>query len=148
MDQTATEPITNTPTLQGTIAPRERAANPIAEGVDIGHVHMRAGDLAKIRAFYVDILGFDVVFQAPTALFLAAGGYHHHLGFNVWRGQGVGPPPPHTVGLDHWMIVLPSDADVAEVRGRLSEAGAPSDEVEGGFRVYDPWQLAVDLVAA
>jgi catechol 2,3-dioxygenase len=117
MDQTATEPTpaaTTTPNrppvLQGTIAPRERAANPIAEGVDIGHVHMRAGDLAKIRAFYVDILGFDVVFQAPSALFLAAGGYHHHLGFNTWESAGGRPAPAGTTGLYHIALRYPTRA--------------------------------------
>ncbi len=127
MDQTATEPITNTPTLQGTIAPRERAANPIAEGVDIGHVHMRAGDLAKIRAFYVDILGFDVVFQAPTALFLAAGGYHHHLGFNTWESAGGKPAPPGTTGLYHIAIRYPTRAALGDALRRLAAAQWPID---------------------
>ena len=54
----------------------------------------------------------------------------------------------HTVGLHHWTIELPSDADVVEVRARVQHAGASVDEVDGGFRTYDPWRLAVDFVAA
>jgi catechol 2,3-dioxygenase len=69
--------------------------------------------------------------------------YHHHLGFNVWRGRGVGAPPAHTVGLRHWTVVLPTAADVAEVRARVGEA----EEIDGGIRVRDPWGIAVAIVA-
>ncbi|HJZ48489.1 MAG TPA: VOC family protein, partial [Roseiflexaceae bacterium] len=76
---------------QGTIVPRAPAPRPIDPGVTIGHVHLRTADIDRVRAFYVDVLGFDVVMEARGVpgwgtsgdiLFLAAGGYHHHLGFN------------------------------------------------------------------
>jgi len=115
------------PTLQGTVVPRERAARPLAEGTRIGHVHMRAGDLAKIRSFYVDILGFDVVFDAPGMLFVAAGGYHHHLGFNTWESKGGSPPPAGTTGLYHIAILYPTRAALGDALRRLAEARWPID---------------------
>jgi catechol 2,3-dioxygenase len=111
------------------IVPRERNTRPIASGVDIGHVHLKAGDLKKMRSFYVDILGFDVVFDMPQALFLAAGGYHHHLGFNTWESAGGTPPPPGTTGLYHIAIRYPTRADLGDALRRLGEAGWPLDGV-------------------
>jgi catechol 2,3-dioxygenase len=115
----------------------------VGEGLQVGHMHLHVGDIDQALAFYRDLLGFELQANLGTAAFLSAGGYHHHLGVNVWKGQGVGPAPARTVGLRHWKIVLPSPDDVAAVRGRV--AGA--EEVEGGFRTRDPWLIAVDVVA-
>src|SRR5919201_2629416 len=115
-------------TLNG-IVPRERAARPIDPGVDIGHVHLKAADLDRIRAFYVDILGFDVVFHTPDALFIAAGGYHHTLGFNTWESRGGSPPPTGTTGLYHVAIRYPSRAALGDALRRLVEARWPLDGV-------------------
>jgi catechol 2,3-dioxygenase len=109
------------------IVPRERSARPIDAGVDIGHVHLRAADLDRIRSFYVDILGFDVVFHAPTALFIAAGGYHHTLGFNTWESAGGPPPPPGSTGLYHVAIRYPTRAALGDALRRLAEARWPID---------------------
>jgi catechol 2,3-dioxygenase len=82
---------------QGNIAPIQEAPNPIDPGVRIGHVHLRTADIDRVRAFYVDVLGFDVVAEARDVpgwgttgdiLFVSAGGYHHHLGFNTWKSAG------------------------------------------------------------
>ena len=108
---------------QGNVKPRERAERPIAAGVDIGHVHMRASDLKKIKDFYVGILGFDVVVEMPDALFLAAGGYHHHLAFNTWESKGGNPPPPGSTGLYHIAIRYPTRADLGDALRRLAKAG-------------------------
>jgi catechol 2,3-dioxygenase len=102
------------PGLEQGIVPQERAPRPIDPGVDIGHVHMRGADLAKLRAFYVDILGFDVVFEMPDALFLAAGGYHHQLAFNTWESKGGSPPPPGSIGLYHIAIRYPTRAALGD----------------------------------
>ena len=107
------------------IVPNERAPRPIDAGVDIGHVHLKAADLDKIRAFYVDILGFDVVFHAPDALFIAAGGYHHTLGFNTWHSRGGSPPPPQATGLYHVAIRYPTRASLGDALRRLITAGHP-----------------------
>jgi catechol 2,3-dioxygenase len=81
------------------------------DGTVIGHVHLHVGDIAAAAAFYHEGLGFDrVVWSYPGALFLSAGGYHHHLGVNTWRGEGVGPAPAGTVGLREWTLVLDAPA--------------------------------------
>ena len=83
----------NETTTQG-VTPVERGPRPIDPGVDIGHVHLKTADIQRIHDFYVGVLGFDVVTQmGDQALFLSAGGYHHHLGFNTWESKGGSPPP-------------------------------------------------------
>ena len=80
-----------------------------------------------------------------TAAFVSAGGYHHHLGINVWNGRGVGPPPPGSVGLRQWTIELPARHDVDAVRERLERAGVPAEGDDGAVVVRDPWQTAVRI---
>jgi catechol 2,3-dioxygenase len=72
----------------------------IAPGTVMGHVHLHVADLAAAKAFYVDLLGFDITTEAlPGALFVSAGGYHHHMGLNIWAGQGASPAPAEAAGL-------------------------------------------------
>ena len=118
---TSTENHTTTPT--GSVKPRERSSRPIASGVDIGHVHMKAADLQKIKDFYVGILGFDTVIEMPDALFLSAGGYHHHLAFNTWESKGGLPAPQGTSGLYHIAIRYPTRAALGDAFRRLARAG-------------------------
>jgi len=90
------------------------------------------------------VLGFELMFSMPTAAFVAAGGYHHHLGFNTWRGEGVPPAPPGRVGLRYWTVVLEDPADLAAVRERVRATGVEVEEGEvDGFLVRDPWGTAV-----
>src|SRR6266700_6069564 len=126
---TGTGAYVGNPGIEAGVAPVERAPRPIEAGVDIGHVHLRAGDLGKIKGFYVGILGFDVVVEAPTMLFVSAGGYHHHLGFNTWESKGGSPPPPGTTGLYHVAIRSPTRAGLGDALRRLAEAGWPLDGV-------------------
>jgi catechol 2,3-dioxygenase len=105
------------------------------------------GDIDEALAFYRDLLAFDEQANLGTAAFLSAGGYHHHVGVNVWKGRGVGPPPPHTAGLDHWTLELGSEDAVEELRARLEEAGQELEPYDGGFLVRDPWRTAVAFVA-
>src|SRR3954452_15432607 len=88
--------------LQGSIVPWQKAPNPIEPGVTIGHVHLRTADIGRIRAFYGDLMGFGVVMEprdvrawgtTGISLFVAAGGYHHLLGFNTWKPAVAGPQP-------------------------------------------------------
>ena len=118
-------------------------------GLVVGHVHLHVGDIERGLSFYRGVLGFERMFSMPTAAFVAAGGYHHHLGFNVWRGEGVGPAPAGRVGLRHWTIVLDDPADLDAVRRRVLAAGIEVEEHEGGgFVVRDPWEIAVLFTVA
>ncbi|CAA9511817.1 MAG: Glyoxalase family protein [uncultured Solirubrobacteraceae bacterium] len=112
----------------------------------MGHVHLNVADLDDTEAFYAGLLGLDVTARGyPGALFLSAGGYHHHLGTNLWRGAGAPPPPPGSVGLREFSFRLPSGGAVAEVRDRLVAAGLEPQESGGALRVLDPSRNAVVL---
>ena len=120
-------------------------------GLAVGHVHLHVGDLERGLGFYRDVLGFELMaFMPGAAAFVAAGGYHHHLGFNVWRGEGVPPAPQGRVGLLHWTVVLEEHEQVAAVGERVRAAGISTEEREGGaadgFLVRDPWGIAVLFV--
>ena len=139
---------------QGSFDPAVPAERPIDPHVRIGHVHLRTADIDRVRAFYVDTLGFDVVFEARDVpgwgttgdiLFVSAGGYHHHLGFNTWKGQGVPPQPSGVVGLRDWQIKLPIRADVEDVRNRVSAAGYPVIDLPNGFSTKDPWAMQLSF---
>ena len=132
---------------QGTATPVQRAPRPIDPGVTIGHVHLRTADIDRVRGFYVGVLGFDVVFEARDVpgwgttgdiLFLAAGGYHHHVGANVWESAGGSPPPPGSAALRLATIALPSAGERDEVVGRLSASGQELEEAPEGPIVRDP----------
>lgn len=114
----------------------------------VGHVHLHVGDLAEGLTFYREVVGFDLVTYMDSAAFVSAGGYHHHLAFNIWQGKGAPPTPPEAAGLLYWTIVLPSSEDVNETRDRLTTAGYETTAVDGGFEVLDPWQIAARVVAA
>jgi catechol 2,3-dioxygenase len=117
----------------------------IGEGVQVGHVHLHVGDIDDGLAFYRDVLGFELQANIGSAAFVAAGGYHHHLGFNVWRGENVGPARPHTIGLSEWNVELASARDLAAVRARVDAAAITAEDVAGGFRVRDPWHNVVAI---
>jgi len=113
-------------------------------GTVIGHVHLHVGDLERASAFYHQALGLDrVVWSYPGALFLSAGGYHHHLGLNTWAA-GAAPAGPDDARLLEWEILLPSDADVADAVASLAGAGHAAED----GHVRDPWGTAVRLRAA
>jgi catechol 2,3-dioxygenase len=119
----------------------------VGEGLRMGHLHLHVGDIERALAFYRDLLGLELQAHLGSAAFLAAGGYHHHLGINVWNGRGVDGPPPHTAGLRRWTVQLPTDAAVAELRERLVAAGEGAEPVDGGFELRDPWGTALAVVS-
>jgi catechol 2,3-dioxygenase len=119
---------------QGVYTPMARAERPIDPGVRIGHVHLRTSDIDRIRDFYVDVLGFDVIFEARDVpgwgttgdvLFVSAGGYHHHLGFNTWKSAGGPPQPDGVAGLHHVAILYPTREALADALRRLKEIDWP-----------------------
>jgi catechol 2,3-dioxygenase len=125
----------------------EEARTRIGPNLVVGHVHLHVGDLERGLGFYRDNLGFELMtFMPGAAAFVSAGGYHHHLGFNVWRGEGVPPVPEGRVGLRHWTVVLEDAGDVATVGRRVRAAGVATEEREGGLLARDPWGIAVLFV--
>jgi catechol 2,3-dioxygenase len=132
--------------LLATVAGEEPSAV-VGEGLRMGHLHLHVGDIGRGLAFYRDDVGFELKGNWGTAAFVSAGGYHHHLGINVWNGKGVDTPPTHTVGLRRWIVQLPTVADVASLRERLGRAGHAAEPVEGGFEVRDPWGTAMAVVS-
>lgn len=133
---------------------REAGADPwtgMPDGTVMGHVHLHVGDLAAASAFYSEALGFDrMVWQYPGALFLAASGYHHHLGTNTWAGSGATPPTPQEAQLLEWTVELPDRASLDAAFQSLGRAGYPAEwgEVVGSGPVlvtHDPWGTHVRL---
>ena len=114
----------------------------------IGHVHLQVSDLGRARTFYHDMLGFDVTQDSyPGALFVSAGGYHHHIGLNTWNSLGRTRPDTVTTGLASYGIVLPDAESLAALRARLEEQGmstAPSPD--GSFSVHDSDHLHIELL--
>lgn len=125
----------------------------IDPGADIGHVHLSVSDLARAEAFYADLLGLDVTQRSyPGALFLAAGGYHHHLGTNTWAGPGAVPPPPDAVGLAAFELRLPDRGAWGALVERARAAGyapepAPSYGVADAVLLRDPDHNGVLITA-
>jgi catechol 2,3-dioxygenase len=136
--------------LIGTIAdtpPQEFTGMPPA--TTMGHVHLHVRDIDEADAFYRDALGFDVTAHfGDMATFLSAGGYHHHLGANVWAGRGASPPPPGSAALRHATIVLPDAGELDRVAGWAADAGSEPLPQSDGVLIRDPSQNALLLVAS
>ncbi len=110
----------------------------LADATVVGHVHLKVGDTARARDFYADTLGFDVTADLPGALFVSAGGYHHHLGMNTWQSAGVGLRAP-ALGLGQVDIVLPTADAVAQFADRVRGRGVPLRDSGADLRFDDPW---------
>ncbi|GGC95052.1 glyoxalase [Tersicoccus solisilvae] len=129
-----------------------RHDEPQADPATVGHVHLQVGDVATAHDFYVGALGFAATARlGETALFVSAGGYHHHMAMNVWNSAGAGPRRD-TLGLGRVEIAVPSDADVAALREQLDAAGIPvavQDHGRGNALVFaDPWRNELRVAAA
>jgi catechol 2,3-dioxygenase len=109
-------------------------------GTVIGHVHLQVASIRDAEAFYHGVLGFDVTTRDyPGALFVSAGGYHHHLGLNTWHSAGSRPAPAGAVGLRAYEVVLPDRAELGRVVGRVRDAGLPLEIRNGdSVAVRDP----------
>ncbi len=120
------------------------------DGIDprtvIGHIHLNVSDLDLSEAFYSDLLGFDVTQRSyPGALFIAAGGYHHHIGLNIWKGRGAPPPPPDATGLIAFGIALPDETSRHTLIERVRSAGVAVDESGEWAQFTDPDGIGVGL---
>jgi catechol 2,3-dioxygenase len=127
--------------IRGLLADAERAGEPWAglpAGTHLGHIHLQVSDIARSEAFYHDILGFDIVAQMPTALFISAGGYHHHIGMNTWHSQGATAAPTDMVGLRFFTVDLPNAEALAAVVERVQVANIPLVRHDGTVALRDP----------
>jgi catechol 2,3-dioxygenase len=115
-------------------------------GTVMGHVHLHVGDIERAADFYSETLGFDrTVWSYPGALFMSAGGYHHHLGANTWAGAGARPAGEGDARLAEWTIELPDAASVQSVVERLEQAGYPAEHDGADVVTRDPWGTQLRL---
>jgi catechol 2,3-dioxygenase len=104
----------------------------------LGHIHLHVSEIAAAEAFYVDVLGFDKVLGIGSATFVSAGGYHHHIAFNIWNGAGAPPAPPDSVGLRYFSVHLSDEPELERLMGRLRIAGIACRLDAQGLWVRDP----------
>jgi catechol 2,3-dioxygenase len=120
----------------------------LAAGTHLGHMHLQVRNIAEAEAFYHSVLGFDIVAKMPTALFISAGGYHHHIGMNTWHSLGADPAPADSVGLRFFTIELPSAEARAAVVDRIRSAGLDYTDAGNVVAVRDPSRNTVLLRVA
>ncbi len=114
-------------------------AEPMIGGAQVGHVHLQVGDVATAREFYVDRLGFDeTVAIGDQALFVSAGGYHHHMAMNTWNSRGAGPRLP-ALGLAQVEIEVPAADDLAALAERMTHFGIQTRDDGRSVSFDDPW---------
>jgi catechol 2,3-dioxygenase len=131
----------------GELGDGDEPANGMPAATTMGHVHLQVADIPAAEGFYNGALGLDVMVRSyPGALFLAAGGYHHHLGVNTWQSQGAPPPPEGALGLDRYELVLPSADERDAAAERLGESGDPV-RLDEGVLATDPSGNRVLLTA-
>lgn len=123
----------------------------IPAGTRIGHIHLKVADLDRALKFYRDLLGFEVQqYYGDSAVFISAGGYHHHIGLNTWYSKNAGAAPTNTAGLFHTAILYPTRKDLAIALKRLIDAdypltGASDHGVSEAIYLNDPDRNGVEL---
>ncbi|QGQ18961.1 VOC family protein [Cellulomonas sp. JZ18] len=108
----------------------------------VGHVHLKVGDLTQARRFYVDVLGFEITSETDGALFMSAGGYHHHLAANTWSSRGAGTRST-TAGLGSFSVLAATAGEIDALAERLTAAGLAHERTAAGLSVADPWGTEV-----
>lgn len=127
------------------------SARPIDPGVDVGHVHLKVADIERSLAFWRDVLGFEEQARyGDQAVFISAGGYHHHIGLNTWESKGGSPPARGTTGLYHVAVRYPSRPALADALRRVITAGigldgASDHGVSEALYLHDPDLNGVEL---
>lgn len=121
--------------------------NGLDADTQVGHVHLHVADLHRANDFYHGVLGLDTLFIHPRfgAAFFSAGGYHHHLGTNVWQGVGAPPAPADATGLRHFTVALPDGDELARVVAHVQAAGIATEIVANGVQFSDPFQNGIVL---
>lgn len=124
--------------LLSELAPGEALDAPEPAGAVVGHIHLQAADLDEAGAFWTGAVGLDLVTTYPGALFMSAGGYHHHVAANVWNSRGRPPVDDSHAGLRSFEIRVPGEADLAALGRRLGEAGVAFERAGDVLRVREP----------
>lgn len=136
--QMATNPI-DLDGILGELAGRDEQWAGLHPDTMIGHMHLHVRDVDEAERFYHEVLGFDRIMRyGPSAAFLSAGGYHHHIGVNTWAGVGAPSPPPGSVGLRWFTIQLPDPAVRDAIVDRSRRAGVTLEERDDGLFLHDP----------
>jgi catechol 2,3-dioxygenase len=119
------------------------------EGTVMGHIHLQVAHLREAREFYEELVGLDVMVEIPgQASFLASGGYHHHVGMNVWAGVGAPPAPPEQARLKRAALEVESEDALDTIESRLADAGAEPVRADGRVLVEDPSRNPLELRVA
>jgi catechol 2,3-dioxygenase len=134
----------------GEVHPDDPALGQMAmpTGTKLGHMHLRVADIPTAEAFYHGALGFDITAHWPSALFLSAGGYHHHLGMNTWESHGGKPPQEPSAGLREFSLLLPDAAELDRLANQVKAAGVAVEPAGDSAVVIDPFQNRIRLVLA
>ncbi len=140
----ATDPVD----IRGVLDAGDHAETPWAgmpAGTRVGHIHLQVGDIPTAAEFYHGVLGFDIVAQMPSALFISAGGYHHHIGMNIWHSRGAGHAPAGFAGLRRFTIDFASQEARSATVARIAAAGIATRTEGSEMFVDDPWQNTMHL---
>jgi catechol 2,3-dioxygenase len=117
----------------------------MADGTAIGHIHLQVGDIPQADVFYRDVLGLKLMARYPGASFFASGGYHHHLGANIWNSRGAGRRAEHMTGLSDYKIRFNDRQTLDRAVARLDELEIASEKRDGGVFLKDPWGIGLTL---
>jgi len=142
-----TEPL-DIEAIVGEIDPATATYPQAPEGLRIGHVHLRVGDIAQAEKFYRDAIGLDVVRRRGGASFMSSAGYHHHIGANVWHSQGAGARNDDRAGLDRVTMEVTDQPTLDALEKRMSSAGVTFSKLPGGFAATDPWGTRLRFLRA
>ena len=151
--QVATRLVTDPLDLNGLLAELEDPETEPFErqpaGTTMGHVHLQVSHIAPTTEFYRDLLGFGLMAEyGGQAVFLSAGGYHHHVGANIWRSGGALPPDPGAAALRRFEVVLPSAGERDALVARIADGGVDVEDDPAGPLVRDPSHNAFVLLSA
>lgn len=125
--------------LQALLKEADGAQTTLPDKTDIGHIHLQVSSLKSAEAFYSNLLGFNVMQRSYRgALFVSAGGYHHHLGLNIWSSEGAKPASEDAVGLKSFTITIPDKTVFSTLQSRFLEAGHFIKKTDNGFTTQDP----------
>lgn len=132
--------------LDALLSETEDLPDNMPPGTHIGHVHLHVGDIERARSFYVGLLGFDVTtLWQGAALFVSAGGYHHHLGLNTWAGLNAPEAPADAAGLERFEILVPTPAELDRLSDRLRDSATPHERSGEELLVSDPWNNGLSV---